>query len=93
LCSGGLAGHQQAKLTHSLGSFARLRFWTLPLLVFTIAMLLIEFLLAALTLLLEALDDVDSTASGTVIVVETIACGSIEAGGLILAAKGIGGAG
>jgi hypothetical protein len=70
-----------------------LRFWALPLLVFAIAMLLIEFLLAALTLLLEALDDVDSTASGTVIVVETIACGSIKARSSILAAKGIRGAG
>lgn len=73
-----LAGHQQAQFPHSLSTLPRLRSWTLALLLLAIAMLLVEFLLAALTLLLKALDDVNRPTRRSINVFDTIACSSIK---------------
>jgi uncharacterized protein (DUF2141 family) len=68
LCPG-LAGHEKSKFSHALSTFARLRLWALAVaFVFPIAMLLVKFLLTALTLLLKALDNVDSTTHVTVVI-------------------------
>ncbi len=91
----GLASHKQPKFSHAFGSFARLRSRSLVSLILAIGQLLVEFLLAALTFLLEALHDVYGTTYMTIVVprIETIASSCIKARGLILAAKGVGSTG
>ena len=92
LRSGRLAGHQKPQLSHAFGTSSRLRLRTITGLVLAIAMLLVELFLAALTLLLEAFDDVDGTARRTVDVIKSITSSSIQARGSILTAKGVGSA-
>jgi len=52
----------EAHLSHSLRSFTRLGFLVLPIFASSVAVLLIQLLSATLTLLLEAFNNVDSSA-------------------------------
>jgi hypothetical protein len=87
----GFASHEKSKFSHAFGTFSRLWFRSLVALVLAIELFLVEFLLTALTLLLEALHDVDGATYMAVIIprIESITSSGIEARGLILAAKGI----
>lgn len=86
-----LAGHEKTQLSHTFGSLARLRFPFVVVFTLTIALLLVKFLLSALTLLFEALHNVDGSSNMCVIFasIRSIAISSDQARRIILTAEGI----
>jgi len=83
----GLAGAKTV-LAHTLCAFAGLwsAFWAFG---FAVAVLLVEFLLAALTLLLEAFDDVDGASHVAIIILIVVTIRSNQAGSIVCTTEGI----
>lgn len=87
LCSS-FASHVKANFSHPFSALSRKRF----ALGLVLAFAFVEFFLAALTLALEAFNDVDGSAHVTVpkiTSVGVVAVGSRDAGGSVLTAEGV----